>query len=204
TPPTGCAYRSAGRGGPGGPGGGGGPRGLRGAGGALRRRGTPRGAGGVGEPRRRGRRRAGRHAVGAREARPVRPAASVWSLAIAHRRQRRDRSPPPPHGAARGAPRRGAHGRRPPARHDRGAAPAARAARGLEGGRMKEPLPFDHRPDTLLGEALRQALDPGDVTPFVARVLARAAEVRIASWDTVLARWARAGVAAAVLVALAA
>src|SRR6059058_1808659 len=67
------------------------------------------------------------------------------------------------------------------------AAPAARAARGLEGGRMKEPLPFDHRPDTLLGEALRQALDPGDVTPFVARVLARAAEVRIASWDTVLA-----------------
>jgi len=69
---------------------------------------------------------------------------------------------------------------------------------------MKEPLPFDHRPDTLLGEALRQALDPGDVTPFVARVLARAAEVRIASWDTVLARWARPGVAAAVLVALAA
>jgi len=69
---------------------------------------------------------------------------------------------------------------------------------------MREPLPFDHRPDTLLGEALRQALDPGDVTPFVARVLARATEVRIASWDTVLARWARTGVAAAVLVALAA
>ena len=58
---------------------------------------------------------------------------------------------------------------------------------------MKEPLPFDHRPDPLVGEALRQALDPGDATPFVARVLARAAEVRIASWDAVLARWARAG-----------
>jgi hypothetical protein len=69
---------------------------------------------------------------------------------------------------------------------------------------MKEPLPFDHRPDTLLGEALRQALDPGDAAPFVARVLARAAELRVGSWDAVLARWARAGVAAAVLVALAA
>jgi len=69
---------------------------------------------------------------------------------------------------------------------------------------MKEPLPFDHRPDPLVGEALRQTLDPGDAAPFVARVLARAAEVRIASWDAVLARWARPGVAAAVLVALAA
>ena len=68
---------------------------------------------------------------------------------------------------------------------------------------MKEPLPFDHRPDTMLGEALRRALDPGDAAPFVARVLARAAETRVASWDAVLARWARAGVAAAVLVALA-
>ena len=51
---------------------------------------------------------------------------------------------------------------------------------------MREPLPFDHRPDAALGEALRVALDPGDARPFVARVLARA------------------GVAAAVLVALAA
>ena len=54
---------------------------------------------------------------------------------------------------------------------------------------MKEPLPFDHRPDTVLGEELRRALDAGDAASFVARVLAR---------------WARTGVAAAVLVALAA
>lgn len=67
---------------------------------------------------------------------------------------------------------------------------------------MKEPLPFDHRPDPVLGEALRRALDPGDAAPFVARVLARAAEARIASWDAVLARWARPGVAAAVFIAL--
>ena len=69
---------------------------------------------------------------------------------------------------------------------------------------MKEPLPFDHRPDALLGDALRRALDPGDAAPFVARVLARAGEPLVASWDAVLARWARAGVAAAVFVALAA
>jgi len=50
---------------------------------------------------------------------------------------------------------------------------------------MKEPLPFDHRPDLVLGKALREALDPGDPAGFVAR-------------------WARAGVAAAVVVALAA
>jgi hypothetical protein len=67
---------------------------------------------------------------------------------------------------------------------------------------MKDQLPFDHRPDQALGDALRQALDAGDATAFVARVLARAEQVRATSWDTVLARWARAGVAAAILVAL--
>ena len=68
---------------------------------------------------------------------------------------------------------------------------------------MKEPLPFDHRPDRVLGESLRQALAPGDDgTAFVARVLARAESLGAASWDAVLARWARAGVAAAVVVAL--
>src|SRR5690348_10203399 len=69
---------------------------------------------------------------------------------------------------------------------------------------MKEPLPFDHRPDRVLGEALRLALDPGDDAGgvFVARVLARAERIGAASWDAVLARWARAGVAAAVFVAL--
>ena len=72
-------------------------------------------------------------------------------------------------------------------------------------GEMKEPLPFDHRPDALLGDALRRALEPGDDgAAFVARVLARAEQLRAVTWHAVLARWARAGVAAAVLVALAA
>jgi len=73
---------------------------------------------------------------------------------------------------------------------------------------MKDLLPFDHRPDRALGEALRRALDPGDGTEgtaaFVARVLARAADVPAPSWDLVLARWARGGLAAAILVAVAA
>jgi hypothetical protein len=69
---------------------------------------------------------------------------------------------------------------------------------------MKEPLPFDHRPDRALGDALRHALDPGDDgAGFVASVLARVERIRETSWDAVLARWARAGVAAAVVVALA-
>jgi len=66
---------------------------------------------------------------------------------------------------------------------------------------MKDPLPFDHRPDMVLGDALRQALDPGEEghAAFIARVLARAEQVRVMSWDAVLA-----GVAAALVVALAA
>ncbi|HKW42278.1 MAG TPA: hypothetical protein VJN39_13590 [Gemmatimonadales bacterium] len=68
---------------------------------------------------------------------------------------------------------------------------------------MKEPLPFDHRPDRVLGDALRRALDPGDDgSAFVTRVLARAERIGAGSWDAVLARWARTGVAAAVLVAV--
>ncbi len=67
-----------------------------------------------------------------------------------------------------------------------------------------EPLPFDHRPDPVLGAALRRALDPGDHAAFIARVMARADDARTAagSWDAVLARWARVGVAAAALIAL--
>ena len=71
----------------------------------------------------------------------------------------------------------------------------------------REPLPFDHRPDPALGAALRQALEPeeGSHTGFVARLLARVDDPRAAgSWDRVLARWARVGVAAAVLFSLAA
>jgi hypothetical protein len=69
---------------------------------------------------------------------------------------------------------------------------------------MKDPLPFDHRPDLVLGRALREALDPGDAQAFAARVMALAGQVRLPSWDAVLARWARTGVAAALVVALAA
>ena len=46
---------------------------------------------------------------------------------------------------------------------------------------MKEPLPFDHRPDTVLGEELRRALDAGDAAssassglPSTARATRRA------------------------------
>ena len=69
---------------------------------------------------------------------------------------------------------------------------------------MKDPLPFDHLPDLVLGRALREALDPGDAQAFTARVMALAGQVRLPSWDAVLARWARTGVAAALVVALAA
>src|SRR5260370_19985282 len=100
-------------------------------------------------------------------------------------RDRRHTGHPGGNGAIRSVPR---------------AAPATRPARGLEGGGMKESLSFDHRPDAALGDALRRALDPGDPAPFVARVLARADQVRAVSWDTVLARWSRLGIAAAALV----
>jgi hypothetical protein len=60
--------------------------------------------------------------------------------------------------------------------------------------------PFDHRPDPVLGEALRAALDPGDAAPFVARVLA-AADRRAAHTFEVLAGWARRGLAAAMILA---
>jgi hypothetical protein len=69
---------------------------------------------------------------------------------------------------------------------------------------MTQDSPFDARPDPRLGAVLRRALEPGDHDRFVARVLARAEQLRAVSWDVVLARWARLGVAAAVLVALAA
>jgi hypothetical protein len=68
----------------------------------------------------------------------------------------------------------------------------------------QEPLPFDHRPDLVLGAALREALDPDDSRTFVARLLARTEHVRIGSWDAVLARWARVGVAAAIVFSVAA
>jgi len=71
---------------------------------------------------------------------------------------------------------------------------------------MNQPMPFDHRRDPVLGAVLRQALDRGEEAAFVARVLARADEARAtaAPWAAVLARWARTGIAAAIVIALAA
>jgi hypothetical protein len=63
--------------------------------------------------------------------------------------------------------------------------------------------PFDHRPDPILGDALRVALAPRGQAEFVARVLAAAARPADPLVD-VLARWARLGIAAALMAALAA
>jgi hypothetical protein len=71
---------------------------------------------------------------------------------------------------------------------------------------MTTPLtPFDHRPDPVLGAALRDALQPGEGEAFRTRVLAAAqrAPVAVPVVD-VLARWSRVGIAAAIVAALAA
>jgi hypothetical protein len=71
---------------------------------------------------------------------------------------------------------------------------------------MTAPLtPFDHRPDPVLGAALRDALQPRDRegAAFRARVLAAAAQAPDPVVD-VLARWSRLGIAAAIVAALAA
>jgi hypothetical protein len=65
---------------------------------------------------------------------------------------------------------------------------------------MTVPSPFGQERDAVLGEALRQALDAGDASAFVARVVTRAGGVH---WD-VLASWARPGIAAALVAATAA
>ncbi len=58
--------------------------------------------------------------------------------------------------------------------------------------------PFDHRPDTRLGAALREALaSPGDRAAFVARVLAGAALRPAHPVEHLLARWAARGIVAA-------
>jgi hypothetical protein len=73
---------------------------------------------------------------------------------------------------------------------------------------MNDEKTFDHRPDPELGAALRRALDPprGDQAVFVARVMARYDEALTAStvptWE-VLAAWARRGIAAALVAAVA-
>jgi anti-sigma-K factor RskA len=66
---------------------------------------------------------------------------------------------------------------------------------------ISEPTPFDHRPDPVLGSALRRALSPDEQAAFVARVMAALDSARAAHWD-VLASWARAGIAAAAIAVL--
>jgi hypothetical protein len=71
---------------------------------------------------------------------------------------------------------------------------------------MTAPLtPFDHRPDPVLGAALRDALQPRerDAAAFRSRVLAAAERSSVPVVD-VLARWSRFGIAAAIVAALAA
>lgn len=67
----------------------------------------------------------------------------------------------------------------------------------------RKALPFDHRPDPVLGTALRQALSADDHSAFVARVMAAQAVPHVIHWD-VLTAWARRGAAAACVAALAA
>ena len=71
---------------------------------------------------------------------------------------------------------------------------------------MKAWSPFDHKPDAVLGEALRVALEPDDHAGFVRRVLA-AAEPLLrrdavpTDWWEILGGWARPGLTAALLLA---
>jgi len=62
---------------------------------------------------------------------------------------------------------------------------------------MTEHSPFDHTPDPVLAEALRQALPVGDEAGFVRRVLERIRAVE--PWWQILGDWARPSVAAAMI-----
>jgi hypothetical protein len=70
---------------------------------------------------------------------------------------------------------------------------------------MDDERQFEHTPDPVLGSALRSALQTGDQRAFVARVMARydaaLAEATVPAWE-VLARWARPGIAAALVAAV--
>lgn len=73
---------------------------------------------------------------------------------------------------------------------------------------MQERDAFDHRPDPVLGAALRAALDAEtDQRAFVARLMARYDETlqrsTVPTWE-VLASWSRRGIAAALVAAVAA
>lgn len=66
---------------------------------------------------------------------------------------------------------------------------------------MEKALPFDHRPDPVLGAALREALGAADHSTFVAQVTAALAVPHPVHWD-VLASWARRGITAACVAAI--
>jgi hypothetical protein len=60
---------------------------------------------------------------------------------------------------------------------------------------------FDHRPDQVLGEALRDALTAPDHPAFVRRVMDRVPQPIVGeSWWEILGEWARPGIAAAIAV----
>ena len=63
--------------------------------------------------------------------------------------------------------------------------------------------PFDAGPDAALGALIRETLSQDDTAAFVARVRRDLPAVQVGAWD-LLARWARPGLVAAALVALAA
>ena len=69
---------------------------------------------------------------------------------------------------------------------------------------MKEqskPMPFDHRPDPVLGAALREVLSADDHATFVARVTTSLPASHRFHWN-VLASWAPRGIAVACMAAL--
>ena len=66
---------------------------------------------------------------------------------------------------------------------------------------QSKPMPFDHRPDPVLGAALRSVLSTDDHATFVARVTASLAKPYPVHWS-VLASWAPPGIAAACVAAL--
>ena len=62
-------------------------------------------------------------------------------------------------------------------------------------------LPFDHRPDSVLGAALRSVLSTDDHSAFVARVTASLPASHRFHWN-VLASWAPRGIAVACVAAI--
>jgi hypothetical protein len=60
---------------------------------------------------------------------------------------------------------------------------------------------FDHRPDPLVGEALREVFTAPDDAAFVRRVMGQVPQTIVyESWWEVLGEWARPGLAAAIAV----